>query len=125
MLGDGVAVVCSGDCALHLAREQPESRVGVLGPRGAAQVPGHSRAEGHRPHDLRSHGPLRLHDLRAEGERRQWEGRVLWGLNVDGNDCNINDVLNLQNNPNASRTQGPKEDLKSLTNGNMEVRVGC
>lgn len=68
VLRDGLAVVCGGHRALHLAREQPEAGVGVLGSRGAAQIPGHPRATLHRPHDLHSDGLLCLHDLCAEGQ---------------------------------------------------------
>lgn len=68
MLRDGLAVVRGSHRALHLAREQPEAGVGVLGSRGTAQIPGHPGATLHRPHDLHSDGLLCLHDLCAEGQ---------------------------------------------------------
>lgn len=67
VLGDGAAVVRGGHRALHLPREQPEAGVRVLGPRGAAQIPGHPRAALHGPHDLYPDGLFRVYDIRFEG----------------------------------------------------------
>lgn len=69
VLGDGPAVVRGGHRALHLPREQPEAGVGVLGPRGAAQIPGYPRAALHRPHDFHPDGLFCVHDVCFEGQR--------------------------------------------------------
>ncbi len=48
-------------------RQQSEAGVRVFGAWRTAQVPRDQRAADHRPHDLRPHGLLRIHDLSAEG----------------------------------------------------------
>lgn len=72
VLHHGPAVVRGSNRALHLPRQQSEAGVGVRGARRAAEVPGHQRAEGHRLHDLRPDGLLRLHDLSPQGEHPTW-----------------------------------------------------
>ena len=82
VLGDGPALVRGGHRALHLPRQQPEAGVGVLGPRGAAALPGHPGAARHRPAHLPADGLLRVHDPRAQGEGGRVRGEggatVVW-----------------------------------------------
>lgn len=65
----GTALVCGCDCPVHHTCEQPQAGVCVLCPWGAAQVPGHPRAESYGPYDLRADGLLGLHDSCPKGNQ--------------------------------------------------------
>lgn len=75
VLSHGPPVVRGCDGAVNQPREQPEIGVRMLRTRWTAQVLGHQRAALHRPHDIRPHGQLSIHDLRAEG---QWSSLINW-----------------------------------------------
>lgn len=72
VLGDGPAVVCGRHRALHLPREQPEAGVRVLGPWGAAQIPGHPRAALHWLNDFHPDGLFCVYDVCFEGQG-EWQ----------------------------------------------------
>lgn len=78
VLHHGLAMVRSSHRVVHLTCEQPEAGVGELSSGGAASLPGHQRAEAHRPAHLLAHGLLGVHDWSPAGRSQRTVSLADW-----------------------------------------------